>query len=86
MQIENMTQEDVGAFKSLLAERQKTNPELRGQVFNGPPEPQDIRLDKLEASVNRIERLLKHIFGNHVLIRGKFRSTDNLVNPEDLTR
>jgi len=83
MQIENMTEEDVGAFKTLLTERQKLNPELKGQVFNGPPLPTTDRLDRLEATATRIENLLKHIFGDHVLIRGKFRSTHNLVNPSD---
>ena len=86
MQIENLREQDVEGVKYLLDElKKKDNPDIKYHTY-GMTE-MDIakqyeeivsRLDVLESVVSGLYEQIKRIFGNAILINGKFVALDKL--------
>ena len=71
MQIDNATNENITCLQSKIKEMAQTNPALESRVYKMEEQPSNAKIfEKLEA----IERLLKHIFDDHIIINGKFKS------------
>jgi hypothetical protein len=71
--------DDVGQLEDKIEELKEVNPEIAYNVFkqqetvNDNIKPVQQQLDELAEVVVRMELMLKHIFGDHVLIDGNFR-------------
>ena len=74
----NLTEENVDELKEHLERMQETNPELEYRFFiqeeEPKKEPPDVRtsLDEIRDDVDALYRKIDLIFGDHVLIQGRF--------------
>lgn len=78
-QIENMLPQDVEAIQAEIMRLKEVNPDLKFKTF--PMEDLDFakRLTALEEKVDSILTKLNNIFGDYVLINGKFQ---DILNPK----
>lgn len=82
MNVENMTDKNVIDASILFDEMKKQNPDLSYEIYSQSEKPElTSRVDLIEESVenlsnniDELKQLLKHIFGNHVLINGQFKT------------
>lgn len=80
MNAENLTQENMEEAKVMFDEMIKSNSELTYEFFQQNKGIDPNRADRIEESienlaneVDSLKQLLKHIFGNHILMDGKFQ-------------
>jgi len=72
MQIDNATEYDVTEIQEKIANLKNKNPILESRVYPMDDQPTNAKIfEKLES----IERKLSLIFGDNVLIDGKFQKT-----------
>jgi flagellar biosynthesis chaperone FliJ len=80
MHVQNLWDSDVKALESKIAELKQENPDISYQIFQMQKgiekeeiKPVQQQVDELAEMVIEIQRTIKHIFGNHVLINGQFQ-------------
>lgn len=80
MNAENLTQENVEEAKIMFDKMIESNSELTYEFFQQnkgiSPDRVDLIEESIENLVNEIsslKQLLEHIFGNHILMDGKFQ-------------
>ena len=81
----NLTEENVTELRELLDKMKEGNPDLeymfykqredREQIQESEP---DVSNDRILAKLEAIERQLKLIFDDHVLINGQFKRTSTI--------
>jgi len=90
MEVRNMTEENVEVASKLFDDLKKQNPELSYETFREPKhsdsldvgEVRDLRkqVDELNETICDVHMLLKHVFGNYVLIDGKFQEFGGITD------
>jgi cell division protein FtsB len=72
MQIDNANDKDIKKLQAEVFKLSKSNPEIESRVYPMEDQPTNAKIfEKLE----KIERKLNLIFGDNVLIDGKFQKT-----------
>ena len=83
MQAENLNQNDVDEMKNLLEELKEDNPEIQYKFWamdkTDVDKPLRQQVDELAEIVVEMQMLLKKIFGDHVLVNGRFIDIKNLL-------
>ncbi len=74
MQIKNLNEEDVKTLQVSLTELRKINPLIEVKVYDMEDMDFAKRLTAIEISLNAIINKLNHIFGESVLIKGKWHN------------
>ena len=85
MQILNLTQTDVFEVTKLLKELQKDNNDISYKIFSSAsPSPRinlagnnDERIEAIEEKVDSVISLIKRTIGNHILVNGRWITTDD---------
>lgn len=79
--IQNIMEEQIEGLEEKLKSMQDENPDLSYQIYNQDTEEtlkkgksQNEMLQEISDRIERMENLIKHIFGDAVLINGKFQS------------
>ena len=82
MEAENLTPENAEELDVVLERMKKNNPELTHQIFpmeekTGHPEAQAVlelwqEVKALHRAVEDLANLIRLVFGDHVLVKGRF--------------
>lgn len=79
MIIENIDQEKIKNLVDLVKKMKNENPEIEYKIFDKECEDRiniNIKLNQLQEKIDKLERTINKIFGNHILINGKFQNLD----------
>lgn len=79
MEIRNLREPDVEALQEKVRELQRENPDIRSRLFGIPEEDHNHveileKLNRLEDKLDALTRKIELIFGDSVLINGRFES------------
>lgn len=76
MLIKNVYEEDVKQLELLVKEMRQKNPNITYEIFRDVNTKNDIdvkaKLDILEEKLNNLNQKLNHIFGEYILLQGRF--------------
>ena len=75
MNIENLNSTDVMKMEETINFLRQENPEIKSTVYSMEDKKHsglETRMSNIEDSLNRIENIINNIFGDNILIDGKF--------------